>query len=91
MATTVINTQKVADFSKWKQGFEAGASMRAQAGIHIKGIFQSAEDKNSVTVISEVPSVEVAKAIFSSAAMKEAMEKSGAISAPEIHILTPVQ
>ena len=62
--------------------------MRAQAGITVKGVYQSADDENAVTIISEVPTPEVAKAIFSSAAMKEAMQKSGVISAPEIKILT---
>jgi len=90
MATTIINSQKVADFGKWKQGFEAGAEMRAQAGIIVKGIYQSVEDENLVTIISEVPNPEIAKAIFSSATMKEAQEKSGVVSPPEIKILNQI-
>ncbi|MES2380742.1 MAG: DUF3764 family protein [Bacteroidota bacterium] len=88
MATTIINTQQVENFAKWKQGFEAGEAMRAQAGIIIKGIYQAVDDENSVTIISEVPNPDVAKALFSSAAMKEVMAKSGVISAPEIKVLT---
>ncbi len=87
MATTIINSQKVESFAKWKQGFEAGESMREQAGIIIKGIYQSVDDENSITIISEVPTPEMAKAIFSSAAMIDAMEKSGVVSIPEIKIL----
>lgn len=87
MATTIINSQKVENFAKWKNGFEAGAAMREQAGIIIKGIYQAVDDENSITIISEVPNPEVAKALFSNAAMKEAMEKSGVVSAPEIKIL----
>jgi 5-formaminoimidazole-4-carboxamide-1-beta-D-ribofuranosyl 5'-monophosphate synthetase len=86
MATTIINSQKVENFAKWKQGFEAGNAMREQAGIKIKGVYQSVDDGNSVTVISEVPNADMAKAIFSASTMKEAMEKSGVITT-EIKIL----
>ncbi|MES2138514.1 MAG: DUF3764 family protein [Bacteroidota bacterium] len=87
MATTIINSFKVENFAKWKQGFEAGEAMRSQAGIKIKDVYQSVDDENSITVISEVPNPEVAKAILSVPAMKDAMEKSGVISIPEIKIL----
>lgn len=87
MATTIITSQKVESYSKWKSGFAAGEAMRAQAGIIVKGIYQSVEDENTVTIISEVPNTEVAKAIFSSPEMKQAMEKSGVISTPEVKIL----
>ncbi|MGQ7947099.1 hypothetical protein [Flavobacterium sp. WC2509] len=87
MATTIINSHKVENFTKWKQGFEAGATMREQAGIKIKGVYQSVDDENSITVISEVPNADVAKAIFLAPAMREAMEKNGVISTPEIRIL----
>lgn len=87
MATTIINSHKVENFAKWKQGFEAGAAMRDLAGIKIVGVYQSVDDQNSITVISEVPNPEMAKAILSAPGMKEAMEKSGVISVPEIKIL----
>ncbi|MGZ5245272.1 MAG: DUF3764 family protein [Bacteroidia bacterium] len=90
MATTIINSHKVENFAKWKQGFDAGEEMRAQAGINIKGIYQSADDENHVTVISEVQNADVARAILSRPGMKESMEKSGVISAPEIKILNQV-
>lgn len=90
MATTIINSHKVENFSKWKQGFDAGANMRNELGITIKGIFQSVEDENYVTVISEMPSPEIAKAVLSSPELKVAGQKSGVISAPEIKMLTQI-
>jgi hypothetical protein len=90
MATTIINSHKVENFSKWKEGFEAGAEMRKELGITIKGVFQSTDDANHVTVISEMPSAEIAKAVLSSPKLKEAGEKSGVISAPEIRILKQI-
>lgn len=91
MATTIINSHKVENFSKWKQGFDAGEAMRKELGITVIGIFQSAEDENHVTIISEMPSAEIAKAVLSSPELKAAGEKSGVISVPEIKILNKVQ
>jgi hypothetical protein len=90
MATTIVNTHKVESFSKWKEGFEAGANMRKELGITIKGVFQSVEDENTVTVISEMVSPEIAKAILSSPELKAAGQKSGVISVPEIKILKQI-
>ena len=90
MATTIINSHKVESFTKWKEGFDAGANMRKELGIIVKGIFQSVEDENHVTIISEMPSPEIAKAVLSSPELKLAGQKSGVISAPEIKMLTLV-
>ncbi len=87
MATTIINSFKAESFSKWKLGFEAGEAMRMHAGIKIKGVYQSVDDENVITVISEVPNPDMAKAILSAPAMKEAMEKSGVLSQVDIKIL----
>ncbi|MCE3297123.1 MAG: hypothetical protein K0R65_2837 [Crocinitomicaceae bacterium] len=75
MTTVLINSQKVKDFKQWHEAFAANTPMREQAGIKIRGVYQSVEDQNMVTVISEVPGVEQARTILSN--MKEMMEKSG--------------
>jgi hypothetical protein len=90
MATTIINSHKVENFAKWKEGFDAGINMRKELGITIKGIFQSVEDENYVTVISEMPNLEIASAVLSSPELKAAGQKSGVISAPEIKMLNQV-
>lgn len=90
MATTIINSHKVESFTKWKEGFDAGADMRRELGITIKGIFQSVEDENLVTIISEMPSPEIAKAVLSSPELKAAGQKSGVISVPEIKLLNQI-
>lgn len=90
MAITVINTHKVADFSKWKDGFEAGAAMRQQVGINITGVFQHVENPNEVTVISEFPDLETAHAILASPGMKETLQKNGAGEEAKITFLTAV-
>lgn len=77
MTTVLINSQKVRDFKQWQEVFNAGSAMREQAGIKIRGVYQSIEDQNSVTVISEVPGVEQARTIIGN--LKDIMEKAGVI------------
>ncbi len=90
MATTIINSHKVENFAKWKEGFDAGADMRKELGIIIKGVFKSVDDENYVTIISEMPNPETARAVLTSPALKEAGQRSGVISAPEIKMLDQV-
>ena len=90
MTTTIINSHKVENFAKWKTGFDLGENMRKELGITIKGVFQSVEDENHVTVISEMPSPEIAKAVLSNPELKAAGQKAGVISAPEIKMLNQV-
>lgn len=88
--TTIINSHKVENFGTWKLGFDQGAEMREKLGIIIKGVFQSIDDENQVTIISEMPSPEIAKAVLSSPELKAAGQKAGVISAPEIKMLNQV-
>lgn len=90
METLLIISHEVKNFDTWKKGFEAGEPTRAQAGVKIKGIYRSSENENMVTVISEAPSKEAAKALFANPTLKAEMEKAGVISAPEVKILASV-
>jgi hypothetical protein len=87
MVTTAILTHKVASFPTWKQVFDSGAAIRANAGITIKGVYQSTEDENIVTIVSEFPDMDTAKAIFSNKELQDEMKQAGVISAPEIKLL----
>lgn len=87
MATTIIASHKVENFDTWKKAFEEGADMRTQAGVIIQGVYQEENDPNMVTIISEVPNVEMAKAMMESPALKEGMAKGGVLGAPTITYL----
>jgi len=87
MATTMITMHQVEDFKTWKQGFDAGAEMRNQAGLVVKEIYQSVDDANSVTIISEVESKDIALALMNSPQTQEAIKKSGVVSEPKLIFL----
>jgi|SRR6185437_3033882 len=88
---TVINTVEVKDFATFKKAFDAGESVRLKGGIKVVNIYQSVDNANIVTVVEEAASVESAKAFFSDPKAKEAMEKAGVISKPDLRILNKVQ
>lgn len=90
-SVTIINTVEVKDFVTFKKGFDAGAPVRDKAGIKVVGLFQSVDNGNVVTVVEEAASAEAAKAFFSDPKAKEAMEKAGVVSKPELKILNKVQ
>jgi quinol monooxygenase YgiN len=87
---TIINAVEVKDFAKFKKGFDAGASVREKAGIKVINLYQSVENPNAVTVIEEANDVASAKAFFNDPKAKEAMQKAGVISKPEIRFLNKV-
>ncbi len=87
---TVILSHEVANFSDWKKGFDEGESMRQQAGVKTIGIFNSVENANDVTIITEFPSKEAVQGFMANPNLKADMEKAGVISAPTVKILSKI-
>ncbi len=53
--------------------------MREKLGIKILGIYRSVDDDNNVSVISEYPSLEMAKTVVASPQWEAAQKRSGVI------------
>ena len=79
--------QNVADFTKWKQGFDEHQAMREAAGSKGGQVLQSADDPNEVIVMMEWDTVEKARAFAQSDDLRQAMERAGVTSPPRIHFL----
>lgn len=90
MATTIIAKQQVTEFNSWKQHFDAGKNMRDELGIHIKGVFQSVDDQNMVTIISEFPNIETAQVLFANTELQEAMKQGGVVATLDVTMLNEV-
>ena len=84
-------THEVKNYAEWKKGFDAGKPDRDKAGIKTMGVYVSVDNANLVTVITEAPSVEVAKGFASNPNLKAEMEKVGVISATDVKILTKME
>ena len=87
METILIVNHEVANFETWQEAFYAGTGMRDQAGIHVIGVYRDLSNENIVTVISEAPSPEVARAFIDHPEMKTVWEKIGIIGTPEITLM----
>ena len=76
---------KVADYSKWRVGYDAHEASRRTAGITNGRVFRRAEDPNDVVVVQDVADVAKARTWLGSSEMKTVMEKSGVVGSPKIH------
>lgn len=83
MATLFVRHQ-VADFAKWKSGYDGLVSMRTDRGVKSDGVYQSVDDANDVTVYHEFDTIDAAKAFAGHEDLKKAMDELGVQGAPQI-------
>jgi len=86
MATMIVK-HKVADYGAWKKVFDEMKPERDINGWIGHEIFRDAADKSTVIIVNRVKDIEGAKAHGQSPALKEAMQRAGVISVPEITYL----
>ena len=89
MSVTVIVSLKVAEFSKWKAGFDAHAEERAEAGLNAVA-HQNIDDPNNAIVIGTASSKEAFLAFFTTPETQEMQKKAGVLGPPEIKFINPV-
>jgi ketosteroid isomerase-like protein len=78
---------KVADFAKWKIGFDAFRRIRLDAGELTFEAGNLIDDPNTAYVINEWESAEKAKAFFALPELAAAMQKLGVAEAPHFMFL----
>lgn len=86
--TKLIVHHKVQNYSAWRKVFDDHDTARKEFGSTGFQVLQSASDPNDITVITDWPSVDAAKAFATSASLKEAMQNAGVISQPEVSFLS---
>ena len=78
----------VADYAKWRAGFDAHEAARRAAGATgVQQVYRDMENPNAITIIMEWDSTEKARQFAQAPALKEVMEKAGVTSAPEVRLL----
>ena len=88
--TFIVVRHKVADYAKWKPGYEGHDSMRLASGIHSYAIGRGLQDSNTVLVATKADDVAKAKAFVKDPSLKAAMQKGGVIGTPSISLNTAV-
>ena len=84
MAVTLIVNIKVENFEKWKKAYSEAGEFRKKSGIVIKAIYQSAEDERSISLISDYPSIEMAKEMLANPEWESNQRKAGVIGGFDI-------
>ncbi len=79
--------EKVEDYARWRQVYDSADSTRRKFGMTGEKVFQIASSPNELVVIIEWPTTDQARAYAQSSELKQAMQKAGVISQPEVLIL----
>ena len=79
----IVIKHKVADYEKWRKGYDAHDSVRKAYGISHYMIGRGMDDPNTIVVINKFSDVQKAKEFSMLPNLKELMKKAGVISKPE--------
>lgn len=80
----VAVTHIVKDFDVWKKSFDEHESMRTENGLTLRAIGRDMKNPNKVLVFLKIADLQKAKDFIGSPNLKEAMQKGGVTSKPEI-------
>ena len=86
----MIVRHKVADYAKWKPGYDAHDSARLASGLHSYVIARGVEDSNMVLIAMRMDDVNKAKAFAAMPELKDVMKKAGVVGPPMIDFLESV-
>jgi hypothetical protein len=89
-AAVVLSTS-VADFDSWLAAFNSHEDARRDAGILGHHINRAEGDPNEISVFMALSDLEKAKEFAASDELRERMQASGVLGAPQIQYLTPVR
>ena len=78
---------KVKNFTTWKQGYDAHAPKRTEAGLSEKYLLRGIQAPNEVVILFEAQDVDRAQAFAESADLRDKMQEVGVIDKPDIYFL----
>lgn len=79
--------QMVADYAKWRSGYDAHQSARDEAGLTNCHVRSTADNPNDVFVACEVADLAKAKAFTASKSLADAMKNAGVVGKPDFYFL----
>jgi hypothetical protein len=77
--TYLLVIHKVADFTKWKMGYDDSLPPRQKAGLKEKYLLRSIDDPNEVILLHEAEDIQKVKEFASSSDLRERMQQSGVL------------
>jgi hypothetical protein len=86
--TYLLVIHKVADFTKWKMGYDDSLPARQKAGLKEKYLLRSIDDPNEVILLHEAEDIQKVKEFASSSDLRERMQQSGVLGAATGYFLS---
>jgi hypothetical protein len=83
----MIIRHKVADYSRWKEAFDAHLNLRKAAGETEARVMVSVDDPHEVTLFFDWDSVDRARRFVGSDDLKQAMKQAGVLGDPDVRLL----
>ena len=83
----VIVRHKVADYSRWKESFDAHLNARKAAGETEARVMVSVDDPREVTLFFNWDSLDRARRFLVSDDLKQAMKLAGVLGEPDVRFL----
>ena len=80
---------RVGNYASWRKGYDAFEAQRPSFGVTGQAVYQDAADPDMVTVTHDFATLEAAKALASSDALKQAMTSAGVVGVPDIWFTSP--
>jgi hypothetical protein len=80
----------VKDYASWRKVYDEFNAVREGMGEKGDAVYQAVDNPNDVTVWHDFDSLEEARALVASSELREAMEKAGVASQPDIWFTNPV-
>jgi hypothetical protein len=79
---------RVGNFASWRKEYDAFDAQRPSFGVTGEAVYQDAGDPTMVTVTHDFATLDAAKALASSDALKGAMTAAGVVGVPDIWFTT---
>ena len=86
MATLFVH-HKVQDYAAWRKVFDDLTAMRTGYGCTGHKVFQSPNDANEITILTEWKNIDQAKTYATSNDLREGMKNAGVVSQPDVMFL----
>ncbi len=81
---------KVADYEAWRKVFDEATVTRTRYGSTGQQVYRAVSDPNDITILTSWTSLDGAKAYGQSSELREAMQRGGVISQPDVTFLEEV-
>lgn len=78
------------DFATWKAAFDEVAALRRSYGSKGVAVYRNADRSNEVVILGEYEDLEKARQLFQSPEFREATQRGGVTSPPEVTFLDEV-